>query len=335
VEPQGHIYLTYAGLMPKFKFEFNYGGEHRKRYSLCEITRSESTSELFVGNSLSGQSFNASLTAYLPLAISKGGWNKGFIPQLSYSISNNFFDQTVYKYKGSGEGPGDPLFTTFVGNTDGRPIAVQRISASARAYYIQSKPASALFPQLGIGGQAGFLLRPELTDKMSSTAYALVYGYVPGLLPLHAMKLTLTGLKQFNAPISESSSLALPTGFTSSDALVLNTLYPNQISGKIEYAFPFADLQWSFLEPVTYVKNLNLSLRAEGTIMAGKQLGAAAFYNVGADLDASVGNLLMVRADMRIGLSWSYIGGSAWSSIITDTDHLSHHYFAPVFKLDF
>lgn len=81
--------------------------------------------------------------------------------------------------------------------------------------------------------------------------------------------------------------------------------YPFQGRLCLDYAFPFAPLDWSGLGPVAYVRNFECTLHGDLSRFWGTG-SAQNLSSIGADLCVVLGNLLWVPADTRIGVSYYY-----------------------------
>ena len=87
----GHFKFTYSGLYPIFQFSFDIndrGARQYTNYAECQ------NGNIFMLNSkeLKTPYIQGKASMYIPFSFSSGGWNKGVIPRISYTITNDVFD---------------------------------------------------------------------------------------------------------------------------------------------------------------------------------------------------------------------------------------------------
>lgn len=329
----GHLNLTYAGLFPVFQLKAKISGEKALKYRLYRINDAGNSIVSSV-KSLDFPDFSATLKSYLPLNFSKGGWSEGLIPQVSYTVSNSLFDESIISVDTRTRNIEGRSINLFMGYTPGYTALIKKLQASVRWYRMQGRTKSLIFPRFGIGAELGTVFRPGLTKVLSPNIYGMAYGYLPGLAPLHGTRFSLNYLHQFGSFFPESMSLCVPLGYTSGVALALGKAYPDQSKACLEYAFPFADMQWSFLEPLTYIRNLEMRLRAEGSLFSGSR-GVGSLYSVGGDFSVRMGNLFIATVDVNMGFTYAYLGGSLAPSLLEQGIIDKRHYFGLIFNLDF
>ncbi|MCR5571309.1 MAG: hypothetical protein K6F42_03605 [Bacteroidales bacterium] len=192
-----------------------------------------------------------SLYGYLPINLSSGGWRRGIVPQARYVWIK-----------------GQPGIYSF----------------AARAYVTRAISDVGLFPRWGIGVEYGY----AQTERRKSQ---YIYGYVPGLLPEHGLKLTNTTSKQDNAENPFS------TLFTA------------------DYAMAILPVDWAGLSPVAYLRNFELILHGEYGLR-----NKVWIPGYGATLYAHLGNFLWIPYDTRIGCSIQKVGTKLSLSLMFSID---------------
>ena len=192
-----------------------------------------------------------SLYGYLPINLSSGGWRRGIVPQARYVWVK-----------------GQPGIYSF----------------AARAYVTRAMSGVGLFPRWGIGVEYGY----AQTERRKSQ---YIYGYVPGLLPEHGLKLTNTTSKQDN-PENPFSTL-----FTA------------------DYAMAILPVDWAGLSPVAYLRNFELILHGEYGLR-----NKVWIPGYGATLYAHLGNFLWIPYDTRIGCSIQKVGTKLSLSLMFSID---------------
>jgi len=331
----GHLKMTYSGWYPVLEATLDLGDEEAKEYyRIRENGTSEwSTNREFRGKPL----FEGNFSAYIPFNLSSGGWQRGIIPQISYNYSNNYYSTSTIVYKKEGE-------QYIIVDADIHdPIALQQMIFSVRGYTMRPSAPSGIYPRLGIGAQV--LLREfigkgpdySMSDIFSPNFGAYLYGYLPGIVPEHGLK--LTALYQ-NLPGDQSiykrSYLSTsPRGFSSSSYLssTLSSLYPHQFKFTADYAMAIAPVDWTFLCPVTYIRNFELTAHFDYGYYFNSSEDAG-LYSAGLDLVAHLGNLLWIPYDTRIGVSTAYNGGKSYDYLST-LSNFKRFNVGFIFSIDF
>lgn len=238
----GHAKFKYSGLYPVIEASVDIGNRDSHRY----FFNSPSKDTLFYskgGNALA----EISLRTYVPLNFSSGGWNRGVVPQIQYSFRSDVFC-----------------------DENGGMTGFHTLSASFRAYSVQAVASSCIYPRWGIGAEIGGSIMPGLRELSTPLAYARIYGYLPGIIRTHGIRLEALGYSSIQGYLS----------FT--------------------YAFPFAAVDWSLLSPVAYIRNFEFYAKAR---LSNRPDAPTQF---GGEIVARLGNLLWIPYDTRIGVSVNY-----------------------------
>ena len=274
--------FNYTGLYPVFETTLTLGSAAPSRYQFTHLT--ETTGKELGKVSAThrqGPAVNFSARVYVPLSFNWGGWNRGLVPQLRYSVSNSLYDGSIFHAERYGLFPERDKSVFLTGIEAGDRVFWQNLSASIRGYAIQPKAPSGVYPRWGIGAELGAGFRPALTHIYDPAAYGYLYGYVPGLIPEHGVRLTALTQIQWSrgiaggdvrraAYLQEQRVTTSPRGYAAvSSALgrYLATRYPFQTKLTADYLMALLPLDWSGLGQVAYVKNFELGLH-----------GDAAFY---------------------------------------------------------
>ena len=325
-----HAKLTYTGILPVFEASLDLGDRAAKQYRLgrYEVLGTESVSTL--GAQRDVPFFTASVKTYIPLSFNKGGLLYGFTPQIRYSVSNNLYDTAPAYFKAPpGIFKGLPAHYGFVGFGEGKNMVLQNVAASVRGYYMLSRPKNRVYPRLGIGAEAGIQARPGLTDLFAPNIYGYAYGYLPGFYQTHGIKLTAMYQKELrdqDTVFGDVTVNAAPRGFSSSVAYSIATDCPVSWKVTADYAIPFTIGGDLSLMPVCYIRNFVLTPHAD---FAGLPDGN--LWSVGSDLAADLGYILLAAIDAKLGVSFSFLGGT-WFSASGQKDT---YYIGPVFSMSF
>ena len=283
----GHWYhrgvakIVYSGLYPKIETSFTVSSKPGNLYFIQQSYSNFTGRTDLVSSPLEGApSFDASARIYLPLYFSSGGWFKGVIPQVQASVTSSVISH-------------------------GALAPMNRVSASLRAYVIQRTPDACIYPHLGIGAEAGWSGRFGDRNLLVPNAYVYMYGYLPGILSTHGIRLTAT----VQAPVGEGLYNeryinVIPRGIHSSALATSMSRSPLQSKLTFDYAFPFLPLDWSFLCPVFYIRNLEGKIHADGSYFAGVKQPFLA--SVGASLTVVLGNFIWLPSDTHVGVQAFY-----------------------------
>jgi len=169
----GHLKFTYRGLFPVFEFKIDVNDRDKQRIFLV-------SGDLFnpqmVTDTVTGSPFvSASMLAYVPMNLSSGGWSRGLIPRLSWRYSNDAF----FSFR------------------EGRYQDYQHITLGVQYFQVQRMTKRNIFPKWGYGANIQYNMMPFAGENFGSTLYANGYGYMPGLLKNHGIKVSAAFQKQF------------------------------------------------------------------------------------------------------------------------------------------
>ena len=274
VIPAFHAQWTYAGWFPVVKLTADAGGRNALGAGINSVKSKEGLSINTSLDTLSVPRLSLTALGYLPLNLSSGGWNRGVVPSLSFTLTND--RSAVPLRKGR--------------NLSSRYASPLSMTAGIRAYAVRKIPSSCIFPRLGIGASFAYRDTPLNTEGVTSKAVASLYGYLPGILRTHGLKL------------SGSYSRTADSGFYLSE----------ELKADAEYALPFAAVDWSFLSPLTYIRNFEARLYAsyEETSMG---MALDAIYGsdnqeawLGAGVLVHLSNVAWAPVGARLGVKYLY-----------------------------
>lgn len=311
----GHVQLTWSGLFPVFRLTLDAGDRNLFQYGR---TRTESEGLITEGLSvrqIDCPSVRADLTAYVPLNFSRGGWNRGVVPQLRYLVSNDRFNKTVAVRTTGDPIDGSPSPASLSRVEPGRNLLMQHLTFSVRAYSVQRTPSAADYPRWGLGAELGWHTRAGLDDLYASAGYFYAYGYLPGLLPGQGLRLTLTGQRQNGAPTGENTVSALPRGMVGSQLSALLASYaPGQLKMTADYAMPVYVGDISLFSPLFYVKHFVIKPRADWLrVEFGRgETGTGTLLSAGAEVTARLANFLWLPYDTAVGFTFDWNGGPSY-----------------------
>ena len=269
--PALHLQWVYAEWLPKIEVRASVGGVGA--LSQDYALNAEATGYESVIDTLSTPRISGLTRIYVPINLSSGAWTSGLIPSFTVTASNDKL--TAMNRIGN-----------IVYKSQHPWLGLQ---ASLRGYTMLPAPPSGIFPKLGIGVEGGFIDYPLHRVSVPGTVYLSTYGYLPGLFPTHGLRL--------------AASISREIGGTW-------TLEKTQ-KASVEYALPFAPVDWSFMSPVTYVRNFELHLYGSYVQTAVANLidyttDQTLQVYVGAGVCAYLANFAWSPYPIRIGAKYLY-----------------------------
>ena len=332
----GHLNFKYSGLYPVLEGTLHINTASRTLYQLNENISPRLYTLKFKANETKEPLLSGNLRVYVPLRFSRGGWNLGIIPQLTYSYSNNIYDKGRLSFiSPPGTDSSTMKYLVFQGKEEAGVFYYHRMDASLRGYYVLNQYTSAVYPRLGIGAEIGASTRIGLSELFSPNLYAMVYGYLPGLVPEQGLKINILAQKHLDTGyyFAENVVNCLPRGYTADPAYSRSfSKYKNQFRISADYGIAFAPVDWSFLGPVAYVRNFLLTPNFDFCLYHNPD-GNMMLCSAGTELCAILGNFLWLPYQTQIGVSYSYNFGPSYDRVTTDS-YPGRHCFQMVFNID-
>lgn len=333
----GHLSFTYAGLYPVFELKADLNDRAAIQYNRRTIIGADGkNTEKVYGSLLSRPYLSGELKAYIPLNFSSGGWRRGLIPQVTYSVSNDLFDKSAVNISYDGNFFGRNGHAHFLSYTEGDNVFMHRVKASVRGYLLRPVATSGIYPRTGIGAEIGWSSRIALSKLYSSSVYSYIYGYLPGLSGTQGLRLTGTLQHRFKADINRSAAVNItPRGFSGSGAEYLVTsMYPDQLSLTADYAIPIWVGDISCFSPFFYIKNFEVTPHFDYTLLSGKDLPTGGLYSCGATIAVHLANLMWIPYDCTIGLSLDWNGGKTLNAMKKAGYEVDQPHVGFVFNID-
>ena len=325
----GHAKLTWTGLFPVISASFDVGDRRAHQYSFKETESGDIVAWGIGGKKLESPLVSASVKAYIPLNFSKGGVYRGIVPSVQYAITNDYFNPSVVRFTTDGNMEGTNL-EHFTGVDVRKNVPMQAMIASLRGYVLRGTAESRQYPDLGIGAEGGFHIRPGIMPIFTPAAYGYVYGYLPGFD--HRQGFRLTALYQHlfygNRYYRENAVSILPRGFSSSLGPHIASFAPDQVKATVDYSIPIFVGDMSFLGPVMYMKNLLVSPHFDFMAAGGGNL-----FSAGATISIAFSNILWFPFGGEFGVQAGYNGGTLLKGPLSGID-VKHYYVEAVFHMD-
>lgn len=335
----GHVMFTYSGLFPVFEFKADYGERDACRYSTNILDRSDHKELFFTRGTGNNLSFSGSAQVYVPLNLSSGGWRRGLIPQARVTFSNDMFNTGEVLLKAV------PVYTdeglsanrVFTGYRSGTIAPFTRLSTSLRGYTMLGTAKSGIYPRWGIGAEAGYAFRPGLRGLFKDNIYALIYGYVPGIIDTHGIKLLARTQIQGDGKVPDSYTYMVPKGLSNDSSAIqslIESKYPVQYLFSIEYALPLLSVNWSGLGRFAYLRNFELRGFNELGLYGGGAAGKGTLASAGASFAARLSNFLWLPYDVRAGIEFCHNYGSIFNGLLPEIEYLKRNSVSFIFTVD-
>lgn len=307
----GHFKYTYSGLYPVFEFTFDINDRAARQYSSEAVLYGDMASISLSSRELSVPYLDGSVRTYIPFNLSSGGWYKGFIPSLSYRITNDMFNNSIAVLD-SDESPWNPV---FVGSKYGKNTFRHYLSGALRAYTTLATTNSAVYPRWGIGAEIGASASLESTKFFSPMGYAYVYGYIPGVTKEQGLKMTIRHQIRLNENSYFSLPLngVLPRGLNNASGLTnwLSLYSSHMTKWTADYAIPIYIGDAAIAGGFFYIKRLVITPHFDYTHTAHDQR----LCSVGSDLVFDLNSILWLGWPVSLGVSYSYNGLADFTAI--------------------
>ena len=325
----GHFKFTYSGLYPIFQFSLDFNDRSARQFSTYAETNS---GRIFMVDSheLDIPSLYGNVSMYIPFNFTSGGWRKGLIPKLSYTITNDRFNTgTVFTELSKWDGP-----MSFVGYEDGKKKLLQQVSGSIRGYIMMNTANSQVYPRWGIGAEIGAASRLDAYEVFSPMGYAYTYGYAPGFTRTQGFKFTAMWQKKLRkeSPFSQQTVGILPRGLSNNSSLGshLSLYNDNLVKVTADYAIPI------FIGDITLGGNM-LAIKRLVTYPHFDYtfIGKEGLWSAGLDLTADLQSVFALDWPCSVGLTFSWNGGSAWNRLSTNGITMNKWFLGPIFNVSF
>ena len=325
----GHLKFTYSGLFPIFHFSFDINDRGARQYRNYTDLAS---GMMYMIDSRERQApyIQGKFSMYLPFSFTSGGWYKGFIPKVTYSVSNDLFDTgtTLIEHDSLSEKE------FFAGHVGGDYKIMQNVSASVRGYTVLATANSQVYPRWGVGAEVGAYSGIESYKAFSPMGYVYGYGYVPGFMRTHGLKLTGIWQTKLRRATTFSNQIVdiLPRGLSSNSALgsYLSLYNDNLVKVTADYAVPIyiGDItiggNWLAIKRLVAYPHFDYTFIGKGNL-----------WSAGLDLTADLHAIITIETPVSFGLSFSWNGGSEWNNLSNTGISMDKWFLGPIFNVSF
>lgn len=270
----GHLRLDYSGLLPVFSINLDINNRPRiHTFSVEELQRRR-----WVSDTLGTPSLEASLHTYIPFTFHSHGWQRGLVPSLRYTFSND-----SYQIPGSGH---DLLNHIF--------------QAGLQYYQMANRAPRDIFPRLGFGVNLQTAISPGTGNLFSNILYLQAYGYLPGVMRNQALKWSV-GLQRQQI---KDRYFYLATFLSPPRGMKNRILAPTGFKVSADYAIPIWGVDLS-LPDIIYIKRFQLIPFADYIQTRQKDQTKDHYWSVGTDLLMDF-HLFRIGTPLTAGVRYAY-----------------------------
>ena len=352
----GHAKFTYSGLYPVIEASIDVNDRAARQYNITAYKQDDRMNVSLSSTELPSPYIEGRLSMYIPFNFTSGGWNRGFIPKVSYRISNDMFNTraAIMSYDGSVYSDNNLLdfngtyylpssnsaLPAFIGATKGKNSFRHSMSGSLRAYTMLGTPNSAVYPKWGAGIEMGVTGSLESSQWLSPVGYAYLYGYVPGFVPAQGLKLTAMAQTKLSskAVFGQAAVNIMPRGMSRNTSLLQQLSVGNNLLTRVtaDYAIPIYIGDVSIAGGLVYIKRLTLTPHFDYMFVGRNNPVKVGLFSVGSALTIDLNGLIWINWPCSAGISYSYNGGPSYNAFqeaygIT----IGRHYVGPVFNVSF
>ena len=174
----------------------------------------------------------------------------------------------------------------------------------------------------------------ESAGFLSPMGYGYVYGYVPGLMATHGLKLTaLRQMKLSDAVFGQAAVNILPRGLSSNSELLswLSIRTTGMTKVTADYAFPVYIGDLAIGGNMFSIKRLVVNPHFDYTSAGGYGL-----FSAGAELILDMNSILTLEWPCSFGITCSYNGGNGFNALAQQSGiSLNPYYVGPTFNVSF
>lgn len=324
----GHFKFTYSGWYPVLELSVDINDRGARNY-IPTITSSPEASYIGISSSENGKPYiGGRVSAYIPFNFSSGGWSRGLVPKVTYNIGNDIVRNGGIYTRYDSQGNEEAKIVQYDGGT-----IMHSVSGSLRFYTMRPVPNSAVYPRHGLGIEFGASQNLGMRKYFSPMGYLYLYGYVPGIIRQHGIRLSAMWQQYLDSdkPFTSNIVNTLPRGL-SENAPLLNGLRGLTSSIKLtaDYAMPIYSGDLAILGTFMYIKRFVLTPHFDCTLFKGGDL-----FSAGATFAIDFRSILWLEFPVSLGVTYSYNGGSSFNAIRQSGIQIGRHFAHPVFDVSF
>lgn len=273
----GHAKFTYSGLPVNIEIGADYNDRNRRSQ---EIILENGTYTLRTTEHLHTPFLKTYALLYLPWNLTRGGWNRGLVPQFQWTFTND----------------------TYYSKQKGDFVYKHQLNYGLKYYQTLPVTKSGFYPRWGFGLSFMGGAAPGTGENFGNMIYANGYFYFPGITPQQGLKITATAQKQNVEGKSYylSSFASLPRGYKN-----ISTT-EEFIKATLDYAIPIylGDYNlWSIL----YFKRMTLIPFADYALDRVPGVRTTQYYSFGSDILFDI-YPFRFNVPVSLGMRYAYTG---------------------------
>lgn len=343
----GHARLTYTGLYPAIEASIDFNDRSARQYNMKGYILENGSMMALESSGLSSPSVQARFKTYIPFNLSSGGWHRGIVPQLTYMINNDYMNNSLVVLSQRDEDGFSGLGSNvFVRADEGGNHLMQYMTGGIRMYTMLPTSNSCVYPRWGTGFEVGGWANLNAPEYFSPMAYAYAYGYVPGILRSHGIRLSATYQgKISDSPFGQNVVSILPRGFNnvSGMASALSTRCESMVRLTADYAVPVYLGDLSILYRFLYIKRMVLTPHFDYTFVdpflpVGERNYTGSVYggiwSAGCSMTFNLESVAWIAWPCSAGVTASFNGGPSFASY-AEKYNAGRWFIGPVFSVTF
>lgn len=334
----GHIKYTYSGWYPVIEFAVDFNDRSARQFKPHVYTLEDKASIAINSTELNTPYFSGRISTYIPFNLSSGGWYRGFVPKLSYTITNDMFNQDITISSLDPEKGSFNNNLVFIKSTGGKNSFRHYLGGSVRAYTMLGTPNSAVYPKFGIGIEAGATGSLGLKEFISPMGYLYGYGYLPGLVPQQGLKLTAMYQRKLSPDsyFGQATVTTVPRGLKNNANLMsyLSIYNDNLTNFSADYAIPIYIGDLAIGGSFIFVKRMVITPHFDFNLVEDKP----SLFSVGTSLTFNLESIVFLTWPCSVGVTYSYNGGfnGEYQKLTEEAGiELGRHFVGPVFSVSF
>lgn len=334
----GHAKYTYSGWYPVFEFAVDFNDRSARQFKPHVYTLQNKASISINSTELNTPYFSGRISTYIPFNLSSGGWYRGVVPKLTYTITNDMFNKDITISSLDPEKGSFNNNPVFIKSTGGKNSFRQYLMGSVRAYTMLGTPNSAVYPKFGIGIEAGATGSLGLKEFISPMGYLYGYGYLPGFVPQQGVKLTAMYQRKLSsdALFGQATVTTVPRGLKNNANLMsyLSIYNDNLANFSADYAIPIFIGDLAIGGSFLYVKRMVVTPHFDFNLIER----TASLFSVGTSLTFNLESIVFITWPCSVGVTYSYNGGFNGQFQKLSEEYgieLGRHFVGPVFSVSF
>ena len=336
----GHARFTYTGLYPVMEFSLDFNDRSALQYNIREYTSDNRKTLSLESRELESPVLKANFKTYIPFDLSSGGWYRGIIPQLNYSVTNDFMNNSLILLSSREKDGFNNMSNVFMGVEEGGNHIMQYLSGSLRMYTMLGTSNSCVYPRWGIGLEVGGWANLNATKYFSPMVYGYLYGYVPGIIRTHGIKLTATSQTRLSEnAFGQRVVKILPRGLENAASInsYLGNMAGTMVKLTADYALPIYIGDLSIFKNFLYIKRMVITPHFDYTLadpFNQKSVVRSSIWSAGSSITFNLESVAWIAWPCSAGVSASINGGPMFDKY-KKSFSLDRWFVGPVFSVSF